>query len=92
MKEQVECSRGISFVDNVTWVVKGDNINGVAQHLERCVAASLRWAEGNAVQFEASKTGAVLFSRKKERWQTSAERPFRLATRQYTSPGTQHDG
>ena len=37
----------------------------VVQRLERCAAASLAWAEDNAVRFETSKTEAILFSRKK---------------------------
>ena len=30
--------RGIYFVDNVTWVVKGDNDNEVVWRLSRCAA------------------------------------------------------
>ena len=63
---QVEDCRGISFVDDVTWIVEGYDINEVASKLEECAAASLRWAEDNAVRFETSKTEAILFSRKRK--------------------------
>ena len=57
-------SRGISFVDDVTWVVEGTDLDDVVKKLEGCAAASLRWAESNAVQFETTKAEAVLFSRR----------------------------
>ena len=63
---QVEDCRGISFVDDVTWIVEGYDISEVASKLEKCAAASLRWAEDNAVRFETSKTEAILFSRKRK--------------------------
>ena len=49
---QVEDSRGISFVHDVTCIVEGTDVDDVARKLERCDAASLRWAD-NAVLFEA---------------------------------------
>lgn len=45
-------SRSISLVDDVTWLAEGDNISEVVHRLERCAAASLRWAGDNAVRFE----------------------------------------
>ena len=62
---QVQDSRGISFVNDVTWLVEGRDVGEVVQRLERCATASLTWAEGNAVRFEMSKTEAILFSRKR---------------------------
>ena len=61
----MEDSRGISFVDDVTWLVEDRDVGEVVQRLERYAAASLTWADGNAVRFEMSKTEAVLFSRRK---------------------------
>ena len=66
VEDQVEDSRGISFVDDVTWIVEGTSIDGVAGKLERCATASLQWADNNAVRFEASKTEAVLFSKRRK--------------------------
>lgn len=65
VEDQVEDSRGISFVDDVTWLVEGRDVGEVVRKLERCVAASLEWAESNAVRPETSKTEAILFSRKR---------------------------
>ena len=65
VEDQVEDSRGISFDDDVTWLVEGRDIGEVVRKLERCVAASLEWAESNAVRFETSMTEAILFSRKR---------------------------
>ena len=61
---QVEDSRGISFVDDVTWLAEGTNLNDVVDKLERCAAASLQWADRN--RFETSKTEAILFSKKRK--------------------------
>ena len=50
-------SRGISYVDDVTWVVEGTDVDDVVSKLERCAQASSDWADNNAVRFEESKTG-----------------------------------
>ena len=52
VEDQLEDSRGISFVDDVTWVVGGPDIEDVVGKLERCAQASLEWADNNAVRFE----------------------------------------
>ena len=84
---QVEDSRGISFVDDVTWLAEGTNLNDVVDKLERCAEASLQWADHNAVRFETSKTEAVLFSKKRktpplQHWQRhpggQPDRPLRV--------------
>ena len=62
----VEDCRGISFVDDVTWIVKGYDIDDVAIKQEQCARASLEWADGNAVRFETAKTEAILFSRRRK--------------------------
>ena len=59
----MEESRGISFVDDVTW---GTDMDDMTRKLERYAAASLRWADSNAVRFEASKTEAILFSKRRK--------------------------
>ena len=79
-EDQIEDSRGISFVDDVTWIVEGTDIDGVSRKLERCAAASLRWADDNAVRFEASKTEASLFSRRQKH--RRCEREVRVGTHQ----------
>ena len=56
VESQMEDCRGISFVDDVTWVAEGVDLEDVVQKLEGCAAASLRWAESNAARSETSKT------------------------------------
>ena len=56
----------ISFVDDITWIVEGVDLDDVTTKLEGCARASLRWAESNAVRFETAKTEAILFSRKRK--------------------------
>jgi ribonuclease HI len=63
VESQVEDCRGISFVDDITWIVEGTDIEDVSCKLEQCATASLEWAQSNAVRFEVSKTEAILFSR-----------------------------
>ena len=41
VESQVEDSRGISFVDDVTWIVEGYDVDDVASKLERCARTSL---------------------------------------------------
>ena len=69
VEDQVEDSWGISYVDDVTWVVEGTDVEDVVSKLERCAQASLEWADNNAVRFEESKTEAILFSNRRKRRQ-----------------------
>ena len=41
-------------------------MDDVVGKLERCTAASLKWADSNAVRFEESKTEAILFSKRRK--------------------------
>ena len=65
VERQVEDGRGISFVDDVTWLVEGTDLNDVVSKLGRCAVASLQWAD-NAVRFVTSKTEAILFSKRRK--------------------------
>ena len=47
--------------------MEGTSLGDVGSKLEQCAAASLRWAEDNAVRFETSKTEVILFSKKRGR-------------------------
>lgn len=40
--DQVRQSRGVSSVDDATWLVEGDSINEVVYRLKRCAAARLQ--------------------------------------------------
>jgi len=60
--EVTECgSEGISFVDDVAWVVEGEDGGECTQRLERCAAGTTIWAKKNACQFDIEKTQAMLF-------------------------------
>jgi hypothetical protein len=53
---------GLSFIDDVTWVVEGNDVADITSKLNRCAALYLTWAHDNAVRFEEDKMEAVLFS------------------------------
>jgi ribonuclease HI len=60
--------RGLSFVDDVTWLAVADNVGELVGKLEECARQSIGWAEANAVRFETSKTEAILFTRNRRYW------------------------
>ena len=66
VESQMEDCRGISFIDDVTWIVEGVDLDDVMAKLEGCARVSLRWVENNAVRFKTAKTEAILFSRKRK--------------------------
>ena len=78
VEDQVEDSRDISYVDDVTWVVEGTDVDDVVSKLERCARASLEWADNNAVRFEESKTETILFSNRRKHRQ--CRREFRVGS------------
>ena len=65
VESQVSGTTGISFVNDITWFIEGQSAEGVATGLERCVHESIEWASWKAVRFEASKTEAVLLSKRR---------------------------
>lgn len=67
VESQVGDSRGVSFMGSITWIVKGYGLGGVARKLEQSAAASLEWADSNAVRYETTNTEAILLSRRKHR-------------------------
>jgi len=65
-KEKVSGSEGISFVDDVAWVVEGEDVGECTQGLERCAAETTIWAKKNACHFDIEKTEAMLFTRRRK--------------------------
>jgi len=65
-KEKDCGSEGISFVDDVAWVVEGEDVGECTQRLERCAAETTNWAKNNACQFDIEKTEAMLFTRRRQ--------------------------
>ena len=64
-------------MDGATWIVEGEGLMDLVLKMEECAERSLRWAEGNAVRFETSKTEAIFFTRNKKqrRKQGTFKRP-----------------
>jgi ribonuclease HI len=62
---KVEGVEGISFADDVGWWVSGKDIPEIRLKLEKCARLSHIWAANNAVVFDAEKTEAILFSRRR---------------------------
>jgi len=65
-KEKDCGSEGISFVDDVAWVVEGEDVGECTQRLERCTTETMNWAKRNACQFDIEKTEAMLFTRRRK--------------------------
>jgi len=66
-EKEKECgSEGISFIDDVAWVVEGEDVGECTQRLERCAAETTIWAKKNACQFDIEKTEAMLFTRRRK--------------------------
>jgi hypothetical protein len=65
VENRVPGTVGLSFVDDVTWVVDGDNAEEVTTKPMYCASTCLSWVASNAVCFEANKTEAILFSKRR---------------------------
>jgi len=59
-------NEGISFVDDVAWVVEGEDVGECTQRLQRCAAETMIWAKKNACQFDIEKTEAMLLRRRRK--------------------------
>jgi ribonuclease HI len=64
-QEKDKSITALSFVDDVAWVVRGDEVKQCVQQMEQCAKKAKEWAANNAVEFDIQKTEAVLFSRKR---------------------------
>jgi hypothetical protein len=63
--ESVCRGEGLSFVDDVGWVVTGNNYNQVITKLEACTRVSIDCVEGRKLEFATIKTEAALFTHKR---------------------------
>jgi hypothetical protein len=63
--EQKTGATGLSFIDDISWIVLGNNIKEITEILEECGKITMEWAQQNAVEFDAAKTEAILFTKKK---------------------------
>jgi hypothetical protein len=63
----------LSFIDDMTWIIKGTDDIEVTMKLSKYTATCLTWAQDNAVHFEEDKTEAILFSQHREYQRGSEE-------------------
>jgi hypothetical protein len=57
--------RTLSFVDDITWWCQGRSPEEITAGLQQAADASLQWTQQNAMAFDAPKTDAVLFPRRR---------------------------
>jgi len=61
-EERVTGFEGLSFMDDVRWVVIGRHANQVVRTLEACARPSVDWAERRELEFDTAKIQAALFT------------------------------
>jgi len=71
-------SEGISFVDDVAWVVEGEDVGECTQRRERYAAETTIWAQKNACGFGIEKTEAMLFTRRRKNKEPKMNAPARV--------------
>jgi hypothetical protein len=64
VEEEVLGVRPLSFVDDTSSTARG---NSVREKLQKASETAIEWGRGNDVQFDAAKTEALLFMRKRGR-------------------------
>jgi len=80
-EKEEECgSEGISFVDDVAWVVEGKDVGECTQRLEGCAKEAQIWAKENACQFDVEKTEAILFTRKRSNKEPKMKAKIRVGS------------
>ena len=62
VEEYVSEAKGLSFVDDLGWVVTGSDVNQVVMILERCAAKSMEWAGRRGLKFDTTRTEPALFT------------------------------
>jgi len=89
-KEKESGSEGISFVDDVAWVVEGEDVEECTQRLERYAAETDIWAKENSCQFDSEKTKAILFTQRRKNKQLKMKARIRVGNHevQYNKEAT----
>ncbi|KKA16155.1 reverse transcriptase, partial [Rasamsonia emersonii CBS 393.64] len=59
--------RALSFADDIGLIALGSSVDQTCRLLQQAGDAAITWGQANAVQFDAEKTEAVLFTRKRGR-------------------------
>jgi len=90
-EKEKECgSEGISFVDDVAWVVEGGDVGECTQRLEGYAKEAQIWAKENACQFDIEKTEAILITRKRNNKEPKMKAKLRVGNHevQYNKEAT----
>jgi hypothetical protein len=65
VEEYVSEAEGLSIVDDLGWVATCTDVNLMVTILERCAAKSIQRVSRRGLQFDSTKTEAVLFTRRR---------------------------
>lgn len=81
VRRRVPGARGLSFVNDMLWLVTGTSVKEVAKKLERSAGEAVKWGERNAISFESRKMEAILFSRNRRYWRDRREEYIKVQGR-----------
>ncbi|KAL1980085.1 hypothetical protein VTN96DRAFT_4674 [Rasamsonia emersonii] len=59
--------RALSFADDIGLIALGNSVDQACRQLQQAGEAAITWGQANTVQFDAEKTEATLFTRKRGR-------------------------
>jgi hypothetical protein len=68
IEEAIEGSSGLSFIDDVTWLIEASGIPQLIRKMEKYARLYQAWAQRNSVRFETSKMEAILLSRNRKHY------------------------
>ncbi|KAL1581840.1 hypothetical protein WHR41_09430 [Cladosporium halotolerans] len=74
----------MSFVDDIGLVIDCEYLNQGTRHLERIARDAIQWGTENKVEFEVSKTEAILFSRSRKVLQAAKDASVRIGELSFT--------
>jgi len=78
-RQEEQCnSEGISFVDDVAWVVDGEDVGECTQRLETCAAGAQNWAKENESQFAIETTEVIVFTERRSNKKLKIEAKIRV--------------
>lgn len=66
IEQEVMGAKGLSFLDDISWLVSGTDITEITKLLEACGKAAKPWADRNMIEFDIIKNEAILFSKSKK--------------------------
>jgi hypothetical protein len=67
VEEEMLGVKPLSFVDDTNSTARGNSVRELCEKLQKASEMAIEWGSGNDVQFDAAKTEALLFMRKRGR-------------------------